>query len=72
MKVGLFVNTQFPEGFELALSFKADAPLSLKVVDRSARLPQVPGASYQPRPEYIIPAPHPLNDSTLVAKTFVF
>jgi Peptidase family M28 len=67
------VYTGLPrEGFELVLSFKADEPLRLRVVDRSAGLPQVPGASYRPRPEYIIPAPHPLNDSTLVSRTFVF
>lgn len=69
---GLVYTGLSHEGFELTLSFKSNEPLKLRVVDRSAGLPQVPGASYRPRPEYIIPAPHPLNDSTLVAKTFVF
>ncbi|MET0647795.1 MAG: M20/M25/M40 family metallo-hydrolase [Pyrinomonadaceae bacterium] len=69
---GLVYTGLPPEGIELALTFKADEPLKLRVVDQSAGLPQVPGASFRPRPEQIIPAPHPLNDSTLVTKTFVY
>ena len=61
-----------PEGIELTLEVKAAEPLKLRIVDQSAGLPAIPGASFQPRPSYLIPAPNPVNNSTLVSKSFVY
>ncbi|HEY9401791.1 MAG TPA: M20/M25/M40 family metallo-hydrolase, partial [Pyrinomonadaceae bacterium] len=61
-----------PEGIELVLEVRASEPLKLRVVDQSAGLPAFPGASYQPRPAHLIPAPNPVNNSTLVSKSFVY
>lgn len=61
-----------PEGIELTLEVKASEPLKLRIVDQSAGLPMLPGVSFQPRPPHLIPAPNPVNNSTLVSKSFVY
>jgi hypothetical protein len=68
----LYYKNLPPEGIALALDVKAAGPLKLKVVDQSFGLPQLPGATYTPRPASFIPSPDPLNDSTLVSKSFVY
>ena len=60
------------EGIELTLEVKASEPLKLRIVDQSAGLPMLPGVSFQPRPPHLIPAPNPVNNSTLVSKSFVY
>ena len=60
-----------PEGVELALEFKAQEPLKIRVVDQSYSLPEIPNQTIA-RPDNTIPSPNGLSDSTLVSKTFSF
>jgi peptidase M28-like protein len=60
------------EGIELALQVKASEPVKIRAVDMSYGLPEIPGAPYRARPDYIIPSIQPFSDSTLVSKTFTF
>lgn len=60
------------EGIELAMDVKANEPLKFRVVDQSYGLPSFPEKPPAPRPSGIIPSSWPFNDSTLVAKSFVF
>jgi hypothetical protein len=60
-----------PEGVEVALEFKAQEPLKIRVVDQSYSLPEIPNLTI-PRPENTIPSPNGLSDATLVSKTFSF
>ena len=58
------------EGVDLTLQVRSLDPLKLTVVDRSYRLPQIPGQSFTERPAYMIPSP--VSDLTLVSKSFTF
>jgi hypothetical protein len=60
------------EGFELTLEVNPAQPLKLRVVDQAYELPQIPGASYAPRPEHIMPAPFTNSDTTQVSRTYTF
>jgi hypothetical protein len=60
-----------PEGVEVALEFKAQEPLRIRVVDQSYSLPEIPNLTIA-RPDNTIPSPSVLSDSTLVSKTFSF
>jgi hypothetical protein len=60
------------EGIDLTLEVAGDAPVKLAAVDQSLGLPDIANVSYAPRPDYLIPAPYPLNDSTLVGKSYTF
>jgi hypothetical protein len=63
----------FPkEGIDLTLEVAGDLPVKLIAVDQSYGLPEIPGAPYSPRPDYLIPAPFPLSDSVLVGKAYTF
>lgn len=68
----LYYKNLPPEGIALALDVKATEPVKLKVVDQSFGLPRFPGVHYNPRPASFIPSADPLNDSTLVSKSFIF
>ena len=59
-----------PEGVEVALEFKAQEPLKIRVVDQSYSLPEVPNLTA--RPDNTIPSANTLSDATLVSKTFSF
>ena len=64
----------FPtEGIELTLNIKATQALVLRAVDRSDELPQIPGKSFKPRPNYMMPTAfgYGVGNSTLVSKSFV-
>lgn len=61
-----------PEGVELTCSVKAAGPVTLKVVDRSYELPELPGTSFRPRPAHLMPALGQFNGMTLVSKSFSF
>jgi hypothetical protein len=61
-----------PEGIELAMDVKANEPLKFRVVDQSYGLPSLPEKPLPSRPSGLIPSSYPFNDSTLVAKSFVF
>ena len=60
-----------PEGVEVALEFKAQEPLKIRVVDQSYSLPEIPNLNIA-RPDNTIPSPNALSDATLVSKTFSF
>ncbi len=62
------------EGIELTLAVKSSQPLEIKAVDQSDGLPEIPGRSFNPRPNYMIPIPSGfgVSDSTLVSKSFTF
>jgi hypothetical protein len=60
------------EGIEVALNLKTQEPLKFRVVDQSYGLPVLPGKTESPRPAGLIPSMYPFNDSTLVAKSYVF
>ena len=59
-----------PEGIELVLELEQSLNVVLRVTDQSYGLPEVPGASFKPRPEYLMPASEPFNDEFIVTKTF--
>ena len=60
------------DGIELTLVSQSPQPIRIKAVDQSYGLPNGSRASFNRRPEGIIPAPLPLSDSTLVSKSFSF
>jgi hypothetical protein len=62
-----------PEGVEVAVEFKAQEPLKIRVVDQSYSLPEIPNQTIA-RPDNTIPSPLPngLSDATMVSKTFSF
>ena len=60
-----------PEGVEVAVEFKAQEPLKIRVVDQSYSLPEIPNLTIA-RPDNTIPSANGLSDATLVSKTFSF
>lgn len=60
-----------PEGVEVALEFKAQEPLKIRVVDQSYSLPEIPNQTIA-RPDNTIPSSNTLSDTTLVSKSFSF
>jgi Peptidase family M28 len=60
------------QGIEVTLELQASSPVKLRVIDQSYGLPQLPERAIQPRPDYIIAAFFPLNDSTLVVRSFTY
>jgi hypothetical protein len=62
------------EGISLTLQIPRAHPLELRVVDQSYGLPEIPGASFRPRPDHMMPTPFGfgLSDVTLVSKSFAF
>lgn len=61
-----------PEGIDLTVEVRTSEPLKVRLVDSSYGLPQLPGAPATNRPDEMIPASMPSNNSTLVSKSFVF
>jgi len=60
------------DGIDLEIALKPLEPVKFRVVDQSYQLPQLTGARFAARPDDIISAPLPLNDSTFVSKSFTF
>jgi len=59
-----------PEGLELLLETRADAPVRLVVEDLSYGLPEVPGQTFRLRPDDAMPAPsYRTSDTTVVRRT---
>jgi len=58
------------EGIELRLQAKDTGEVKLAVVDRSIGLPEIPGATFAPRPPDSMPQHS--GDETMVRRTFVF
>lgn len=63
----------FPRnGIQLELTIRPNQPLRLIAVDQTYGLSQIPEISSNPRPDYLMPAPHPLSDSILAGKAYSF
>ena len=60
------------EGIELDLQVKPAQPISLRVIDQSYGLPEIPALVFKKRPDYMMPALFPFSDSTIVSKSFSF
>lgn len=60
------------EGIDLLLFFNEAHPVQIRAIDRSYGYAELPGASDNPRPDDLMPAPLPSSDATLVSKSFVF
>ena len=61
-----------PGGIELVLKMKTTEAMTIKVIDQSYQIPELPGITIKARPAYIIPAPSPDNDSSIVSKSYFF
>jgi len=60
------------QGFVLVLELKGAGPLALKIVEQSYGLPEIPGTTIRPRPDYIIPSTFPNSNFSLVTKSYEF
>ncbi|WP_166482229.1 M28 family metallopeptidase [Scytonema sp. UIC 10036] len=62
------------EGIELTLELKSSQPLTIRTVDQSDGLPQIPGKSFQKRQNYMMATAFGsgVSDSTLISKSFTF
>lgn len=58
------------EGFDLVLELKGAGPLPMKVVEQSYGLPEIPGTTIRPRPDYIVPSTFPNSNFALVTKSY--
>lgn len=69
---GLLIYAAPPaEGFDVGISLPGSTSLTLRIVDIAYGLPAIPGVSYSPRPDWIIPNSS-FEDLSAVAKTFTF
>lgn len=59
-------------GFDLTLELRGQQPVPLKVTEQSYGLPQAPGVSYKPRPDYIIPSYSRYSNMSLLSKSYAF
>jgi len=59
-------------GLEITLELRSSEPAKLRVTDLSFGLPEIPGFSAAPKPDYMMSSPVPFNDSTLVSRSFSF
>lgn len=60
------------EGIELVLEMEQQPNVVLRVTDFSPGLPEVPGASFKPRPDHLMISPELFNDGLVVTKSFAF
>jgi hypothetical protein len=58
------------EGIELMVELEQSQTVVLQVTDHSYGLPEAPGASYKPRPDYLMPSTHHFNNGLVVTKSF--
>lgn len=61
-----------PDGIDLTLSLKAGQPLRIYALDKSYKLPEIPGLSVKPRPDYLMTATAPYSDATIVTRSYTF
>lgn len=69
---GIQYYAPLPEGLDVVLKTKSGKPFHLRLVERSYGLPEIPGSTFKPRAEDMIPAPFSVSDATLVTKSFAF
>jgi hypothetical protein len=60
------------QGAEVTFQVKSSQPIKIRVTDRSYGLPQLPGLTLKPRPDYMILPPTSTGEMTMVGKTFNF
>jgi hypothetical protein len=60
------------DGIVLTLKTMMGKPVTLRVIDQTYGLPQLSGTALKARPESMMAARLPYNDSTFVTKSFVF
>jgi hypothetical protein len=60
------------QGFDLVLELKGASRLPLKTVNQSYDLPEIPGTTVRPRPDYIVPSTFPNSNFSLVTKSYEF
>ena len=60
------------QGFDLALEVRGARPVPLKILELSYALPEIPGVTLKPRPDYIIPSSSGNSDQTLITKSYSF
>lgn len=60
------------EGAELSIELKHSGPFKIRATDRSYGLPQLPGLTIKPRPDYMMSSPSTPGEMTLVGKSFTF
>ncbi|HWX40993.1 MAG TPA: M20/M25/M40 family metallo-hydrolase [Blastocatellia bacterium] len=60
------------EGIELGLRVNSSRPIKIQVADQTFGLPEIPGVSVAPRPDYLMPVNFPNSDSTMVCRAFIF
>jgi Peptidase family M28 len=58
------------EGIELALELEQPRNVALRVTDYLPGLPEVPGASFKPRPDYLMASSETFNDGSVITKLF--
>ena len=61
-----------PEGVELTLELEQAQNLVVRVTDYSFGLPELPGTSIKPRPDYLMPSNELFNGGFVVTKAFAF
>jgi hypothetical protein len=54
----------------LMVELEQSQTVVLQVTDHSYGLPEAPGASYKPRPDYLMPSTHHFNNGLVVTKSF--
>jgi hypothetical protein len=59
-----------PEGIELVLELEQPLNVVLRVTDQSYGLPEAPGASFKPRPDYLMPTSQLFSGGFVITKTF--
>jgi len=60
------------QGFDLVLGLRGGKPVPLKTVTQSYGLPEIPGTTIRPRPDYIVPSTFPNSNFSLVTKSYDF
>ena len=56
----------------MVLEMEQQPNIVLRVTDFSPGLPEVPGASFKPRPDHLMVAPELFNDGFVMTKTIAF
>lgn len=60
------------EGINLVVPTAIDSNFSITILSQLYGLPDFFGDNFIQRPEYLIPAPTPITDTTILSKTYVF
>lgn len=61
-----------PEGLELGLEIEEQPNIVLRVTDVSPGLPELPGLSFKPKPDYLMTSPELFNDGIVITKSYAF